>query len=239
MRFILVLAVLLSFAQPALAQDGEPSLLENTPIGSGGIEIFAEPDRGSGRLFAVMGDFAPHIAGVHTDADGRSWVYFYLIEAGQWMGAWALANQFDLDDTALDDLPNVAPDDLPDMPDLPFNRRAVRPTGVNGSGNAENDDASSGSVVYDVYDCVFLSGTEFQWNVVEVTYEGGVAVSTEVLEAGLTGEWRPGCPALPASEVIAGGSGNTSSETDDAPQIIVDEDGSGGGWTFGDIDFDD
>jgi hypothetical protein len=209
-RVLIVFLSLMIFATPALAQDANSSLLENTPIGSGGIEIFPEPDRESERLFAVMGDFAPHIAGNYTDTDGRAWVYFYYIEAGQWVGAWALASQFELEDSALEDLPQLDPNDLPQAPDMPFNRLAVRPSGVT-STNTQSDDASSGAVIFDVYDCLFVSGTEFTWNVVEVTYEDGVAVSADVLEEGLSGEWRPGCPGLPQQQLPSGDGGIVSS----------------------------
>ena len=203
-RILIVFLFLMVFVMPALAQDANSSLLENAPIGSGGIEIFPQPDRESERLFAVIGSFAPHIAGSYTDADGRAWVYFYFIEAGEWMGAWALASQFELEDSALEDLPQLDPNDLPQAPDMPFNRLAVRPSGVTPS----TEDA----VVYDVYDCLFVSGTEFTWNVVEVTYEDGVAVSAEVLEEGLSGEWRPGCPGLPQQQLPSGDGGIVSSD---------------------------
>jgi hypothetical protein len=227
------------FTLPALAQE---ELQENIPIKSGGIEIFPEPNRDSGRLFAVIGDFAPHIAGMYSDADGRAWVYFYFIEAGQWMGAWALASQFDLDEDALADLPEIDPDNLPEIPEMPFNALAVRPSGIGTPTTGDNP--GSATVIYDVYDCLFVSGTEFMWNVVEVTYEDGVAVSAEVLEAGLRGEWRPGCPGLPTPQIITGdggvvaGGGNEGSSPPQ-PTIVITNGGthSNGGWIFGDITY--
>jgi hypothetical protein len=237
MRYIIVLILLMTFALPALAQ-GE--LQENIPIRSGGIEIFPQPDRDSGRLFAVIGDFAPHIAGMYSDADARAWVYFYFIEAGQWMGAWALASQFHLGEDALADLPEIDPANVPEIPEMPFNALAVRPSGIGAL--SISDDPNSATVIYDVYDCLFVVGTEFMWNVVEVTYEDGIAVSAEVLEEGLRGEWRPGCPGLPTPQIITGDGGVVAGGGEPStPQgtILISNGGTHvGGWIFGDITYD-
>jgi hypothetical protein len=148
--FLLTLASLIFMvvASSALAQDAtpeateepapteesadseEPFLLLNVPVKSGGIEVFPEPDRASGRLFAALGDFAPHIAGISEDGE---WFFIYYFENGELKSGWARVSRFDLSDIDPEDLeklPVIDPEDLPEPPDLEPDDAASRPVGT-------------------------------------------------------------------------------------------------------------
>jgi hypothetical protein len=113
------------------AADGEePFILLNVPIKSGGIEVFPEPDRTSGRLFAALGDFAPHIAGISEDGE---WFFIYYFEDGELKSGWARVSRFDLSDIDPEDLeklPVIDPENLPELPDLEPDEAASRPVGT-------------------------------------------------------------------------------------------------------------
>ncbi len=51
--------------------------------------------------------------------------------------------------------------------------------------------------IFDVFDCVPIGGSRFEWYTVEVTYIDGVAVSSVVLSGPHYGYWVPGCPPDP------------------------------------------
>jgi hypothetical protein len=181
---LILLAAPMTFAQ-------EPASLEQDyqtfPIKASGVEIYPQPDRASGRLFAVIGDFAPFVGGISEDGD---WLLIYFYERGELTQGWSPAKQFDLPTEFLADLPVLDPDHLPDLPDLAFDPLAVRPVGV--SVNASDESVTT--EIIEGYNCVALGGDQFQWDVVEVTYEAGIPVKAEVLQAAVTGGWRLGCP---------------------------------------------
>lgn len=105
------------------------SLVECVLIGSSGIEVYPEPDRSSGRVFAAAGQslFAPHVAG--RTADG-GWLYFYYFDEGEPMAGWARAIQIPLSDEDYDVIEIINPNNVPDLPRVPYDTCAERPYGT-------------------------------------------------------------------------------------------------------------
>ena len=177
------------FAQDATEEPTETVDIATVPIKSSGIEVFAEPDRASERLYAILGmyPFAPFVAG--ADSSGE-WLLAYLYDGGELVQGWARVVNFDEDSqpeewvAALD---VIDPDDLPDIPDVNFDPLAVRPLGVSGDGVVT-------SQIIEVYKCQQLDDDVYEWSVVEVIYEDDIPVESRILDEGIIGDFQPGCP---------------------------------------------
>jgi hypothetical protein len=104
----------------------QPSIviIENVDT-NGGVEVFEQPDRSVGRLFAASMGFQPHAAGRFED-----WILIYYFDRGVLTSGWAPGSQLILTEEELSGLPIVAPDNLPPMPELAVNDLASRPYGV-------------------------------------------------------------------------------------------------------------
>ena len=218
--FLLISPLILSLPT-ASAQDTDIAQLGIAP---GGIQLFPAPDGSTGRLYAVLGDFAPYVGGVSEDGE---WLYVYFFVGGEWVAGWARVSNFaDVPEGFLDGLPVIDPDDPPELPELDFDPLAILPVGF----SSTVVDADVSSQIFDVYDCVHTGGDVFQWDVVEVLYEDGVPVEAKILEAGVTGAWRVGCPAgeVPQTQASGGsGGGGSSSSSNDGGS---GSGGSGGGY---------
>lgn len=121
--------------------DSRLVIIENVPI-SGGVEVFPLPDRSSGRLFAAVSEFAPHVAGISEDGDWLLVVYFQ----GGIRSGWAPARNLTLSDAQLGRLAVIDPDNPPDLPAMEFNDLASRPFGVSNDPAAPSAPSSTAVV---------------------------------------------------------------------------------------------
>ncbi len=95
-----------------------------------GIEVYALPNRRSGRLFAAFQtDFAPYVAGRTADSQ---WVYLYYFEGQALQDGWAVTRQLVLTPEQIAVLEIIDPQNPPPLPTLPYNAAADRPGRVDG-----------------------------------------------------------------------------------------------------------
>lgn len=92
----------------------------------GGISVYPEPSTSSGRIFAAVSEFHPHVAGKNEDG---TWVYILYFQ-GSLQAGWASRNNVVLTDNQLRSLEVIDPDNPPPLPNLPYDEAAARPFGV-------------------------------------------------------------------------------------------------------------
>ena len=185
----------------------DDTILFNVPINRGGVEVFPMPDRASGRLFAVLGDFAPHVGGKNAAGD---WILIYYFERdGSLESAWSPARQFlaiSEEDAAR--LAVIDPANLPALPDLPIDAGATRPVRTTSAATSGASSATSGTAVPEqngtapIIRDTFVSGvcrdilvtvdwTDADGDAVALTIEGeGVGIGNSSGELTPSGGWK-------------------------------------------------
>lgn len=108
---------------PTLAD--ELFILENVQL-LGGIEVFPMPDRASGRIFAAVSNFKPHVAGRSEDGE---WLYI-LYFMGNLQAGWGDRDNVQLTESQFRQLAIIDPHNPPLLPELAFNEAAARPFGA-------------------------------------------------------------------------------------------------------------
>ena len=98
-----------------------PPLLLNISTKSS-IEIYTGPTTSSERLIAANEGFSPHVVGVNAD---YSWVYIYFFVPERMQDGWIRSSRINLDETALNSLPIIDPENLPPLPVLEYSEQAV------------------------------------------------------------------------------------------------------------------
>jgi len=113
-------------AARSIESDTELNIIENVNV-RGGISVYPLPDTSSGRLFAAVSNFKPHVAGRNDDG---TWLYILYFQ-GPLRGGWAARSNLALTDDEIEDLTIINPNNPPALPDLVFNQDAARPFGAN------------------------------------------------------------------------------------------------------------
>lgn len=116
-----------------------PFIIENVSS-RGGLEIFAEPDRANGGEFAAGANFQPHVAGINAEGD---WLYIYYFDEGELTAGWSPLNQMVLNVDEIASLSIIDPENLPELPDLPYNDLAARPYGTNAPVESTSESATA------------------------------------------------------------------------------------------------
>lgn len=107
-------------------------IIENVTT-RGGLEVFPEPDRSSGRIFAASASFAPHVAGIN---EGGDWLFVIYFDNGAMATGWSLLSQIVLTEEEINSLVVI---DWQNPPTLPTEltgdlTSASRPYGTTNTG---------------------------------------------------------------------------------------------------------
>lgn len=108
------------------------------------FEIYVEPTTSSERLVAAADSFSPYVVGKNAD---YSWVYLYFFMPEGMQAGWIRSTRMNLDETALNILPIIDPDNPPSLPTLEYDEQAA-PVYVRESVIQATTDASSVREIY-------------------------------------------------------------------------------------------
>jgi hypothetical protein len=141
---VIVILLFGLFAQGVSAQPPDPNdgFLQ-VSIATGGAEIFKHPSQNSERKLAVLGKFAPYIAGRNHSG---SWLFVYYFEDDDVEQGWIAANQLTMTADQIAALNVVNAYKTPKQPTLTPDPLATAPVHYHdsSSGNSGSDDDGHG-----------------------------------------------------------------------------------------------
>ena len=135
--------IMLEVADDTLVEPSTGVIIENVAT-RGGLEVFPEPNRTSGRIFAASANFAPHVAGINANED---WLFLLYLDNGVVVAGWSPRSQIVLTNEEVVSLTVI---NIQNMPTLPTELTgdlvaASRPYGVNAGSTPAPTDSGDGN----------------------------------------------------------------------------------------------